>query len=148
MTTKWVLIAAVILLVGCSSGKQGHVAGSPRRSHTASPTSSGVPGSAPPAAIACQKFRAATSALSKVQAQGGTNLGALKKYGDTLIKATKPLNSATPNPDPALTTALSLAGAANLAIAVGYEPHGVAAAYKVATKYVNAVGKGCAALGY
>ena len=44
--------------------------------------------------------------------------------------------------------ALGLAGAANIAIAVGFEPGGVAKAYKEASKNVNAVGAACTALGY
>lgn len=147
MMPKWLVIAAVIALVGCSVGTHDHLTDRPGPRPAGSSTTVGVPGSAPPAAIACQDFQAASSLVSKAEAKG-TNLGAIKTYGERLIKATKPLNSATPDPDPALASALNLAGAANLAIAVGYEPHGVIAAYKAATKDVGAVGADCAGLGY
>ncbi len=78
----------------------------------------------------------------------GTNLKLIKAYGEALIRATKPLNGAKPDPDPTLASALGVAGAANLAIAIGYEPDGVAVAYKAATKDVNAVGADCTAMGY
>jgi hypothetical protein len=143
-----IILAAIstgVLLAGCGGSARSQVASSPKP--TASSTTSDVPGSAPPAAMACQDFRSATSIVSK-EDPIGTNLKLIKAYGEALIEASKPLNVAKPDPDPALVSALGLAGAANLAIAVGYEPQGVAAAYKAATKDVNAVGADCTVLGY
>jgi len=139
------VMSAGVLLAGCSGSAHSQVASSSKSS--APPTTSGVPGSAPPVAIACQAFRSATSTASK-ENPAGTNLKSIKVYGEALIRASKPLNMAKPDPDPALASDLGLAGAANLAIAVGYEPQGVAAAYKAATKDVNRVGADCTALGY
>ncbi|HUY52670.1 MAG TPA: hypothetical protein VMV92_44380 [Streptosporangiaceae bacterium] len=106
-----------------------------------------VPGPAPAAGVACQRFRAATSAEARSD-PAGTDIASIKAYGDALIRATRPLNRASPDPDPALASALGLAGAANLAIAVGYAPHGLQKAYQVATSAVTAVGRKCKALGY
>jgi hypothetical protein len=72
---------------------------------TAASTTSSVPGNAPAAAVACQGFRSATTAEVKAD-PNGTNLKAIKAFGAALIKATKPLNAAKPDPNPALESAL------------------------------------------
>ncbi|MGO9080448.1 MAG: hypothetical protein ACLQDY_15625 [Streptosporangiaceae bacterium] len=137
--------SAGVLLGGCGGSARSQVASSPKP--TASSATSDVPGSALPGTVACQDFRSATSVMSK-EDPTGTNLKLIKAYGKALIRATKPLNVAKPDPDPTLASALGVAGAANLAIAIGYEPDGVAAAYNAATKDVNAVGADCTAMGY
>jgi hypothetical protein len=114
---------------------------------TAGAAAIGITVLAPPAAVACQAFRSATSTEVKAN-PNGTDLSPLKTYGTTLIKAGEPLHAAKPDPDSSLVSALNLAGAANLAIAVGYEPGGVSAAFNAADKDVNAVGADCTALGY
>jgi hypothetical protein len=66
-----------------------------------------------------------------------SNLRAIKAYGEGLMMATKPLNLAKSDRNRSLNSALNLAGADNLAIAVGYEPQGAAAAYRKAARYIN-----------
>jgi hypothetical protein len=134
----------MLAAAACSAGASSSASNSPSRPAAASATPA-VPGAAPIAAVACQVFRSASAAEAKANPDG-TDLAALKAYGFAVIKATKPLNDAKTNH--ALAFAIELAGAANIAIADGFEPNGVTAAYTMADKDVVAAGADCKALGY
>ena len=97
------------------------------------------------AAVACAAFRRADEVALSAHAGPG-NIPAVKAFGTALIKASLPLDKS--HADRGLAKDLGLAGTANLAIAVGFEPNGEAAAYNVAVRSVNAVGADCKAIGY
>jgi hypothetical protein len=144
--TSWALAGVAvpwcILACGCAAGS----APAPAAHHHHPAPVSQTADSAEQLSVsdACGEFRTATSEMS---AAGVTNLDAMRQFGDQLAREGAELMNKD-HPDPGLANALGEAGAANLAVAIGYLPDGLQAGLNLAAARMNAVGDDCSDLGY
>ncbi|MDQ2874941.1 MAG: hypothetical protein M3Y33_09180 [Actinomycetota bacterium] len=139
--------AAALALAGCGiSTPAAYHSHAPSASAAVSQAAS-IPGGAPAAAVVCERFRALNTAEAKAN-PGSTNQAALRRYGNALMLAPKPLVGSRSRQDRALARDIQFAGGEALALSLGYFPHGAQAAYARAGSAIKTAGRDCRERGY
>jgi hypothetical protein len=141
--SRAIFLAVALAVAACGSPAESHPAQHPAI-HVSSPAAAtGSTGLS--IGDACGEFHTASTQMS---AAGVSNLDAMRQYGQQLVKESAELMKESPDPGPSLAHDLGLAGTANLAVAIGFLPKGLAKGLEVAANAVNQVGTDCREAGY